>query len=211
MQVLQNGSPKNRIIPNSFNLILLTPLLVSLFFFFIPLLFILIDAVTSDSGQITFEFLREALANPLNLYFIRFTINQAIISSIITIIIGFPGAYIFAKYQFTGDRSLKTILTVPFVLPPIVVVLGFILLLGPNGILNSFLMTFLQLQNPPIHLYKTFEGIILVHAFYNVPIVLHLVSSAWTKANVDMEEVATTLGSRKFHYFRYVTFPQIGS
>lgn len=207
----QNESSKDQIIKNSFNLILLIPLLISLFFFFIPLFFVLIDAVISDSGHITFEFLRDTLVNPLNLYFIRFTINQAIISSIITIIIGFPGAYIFAKYQFPGSRSLKTILTVPFVLPPIVVVLGFVLLLGPNGILNSFLMTFFNLQNPPIHLYKTFEGIILVHAFYNVPIVLHLVSSAWTKANVDMEEVATALGSRKFHFFRYVTFPQISS
>ncbi|UCG01762.1 MAG: iron ABC transporter permease [Candidatus Heimdallarchaeota archaeon] len=202
---------KDRIINDSFNLILLTPLLVSLFFFFIPLFFVLIDAVLSDSGYITFEFIQEALINPLNLYFIRFTINQAIISSIITVIIGLPGAYIFAKYQFPGDRVLKTILTVPFVLPPIVVVLGFVLLLGPNGILNSVLMSVFQLKNPPIQLYKTFEGIILVHAFYNVPIVLHLVSSAWKKANVDMEEVATTLGSRNFHLFRYVTFPQISS
>ncbi len=211
VQALQNEASKKKIANKSFNLILLTPLLISLLFFYIPLIFILNDSVISASGAITFEFMRDALVNPLNLYFIQFTINQAIISSIITIIIGLPGAYIFAKYQFTGDRSLKTILTVPFVLPPIVVVLGFVLLIGPNGILNSFLMTFFNLESPPIHLYKTFEGIILVHAFYNVPIVLHLVSSAWTKANVDMEEVATTLGSRKFHFFRYVTFPQISS
>ncbi|MFX0124280.1 MAG: ABC transporter permease [Candidatus Hodarchaeota archaeon] len=211
VQTLQKGSTKNRIANNAFNLILLTPLLTSLFFFFIPLFFVLIDAIIADSGHITSDFMRDTLINPLNLYFIRFTINQSIISSIMTIIIGLPGAYIFAKYQFTGDRFLKTILTVPFVLPPIVVVLGFVLLIGPNGILNSFLMTFFQLQNPPIQLYKTFEGIIIVHAFYNVPIVLHLVSSAWIKANIDMEEVATALGSRNFHFFRYVTFPQISS
>ncbi|MFX1538212.1 MAG: ABC transporter permease, partial [Promethearchaeota archaeon] len=210
-QAIKKKSSRDRIIDNSFNLILLTPLLVSFFFFFIPLFFVLIDAVLSDSGHITSEFIRDALINPLNLYFIRFTINQAIISSIITIIIGLPGAYIFAKYNFPGDRVLKTILTVPFVLPPIVVVLGFVLLLGPNGILNSFLMTIFHLENPPIHLYKTLEGIILVHAFYNVPIVLHLVSSAWSKANIDMEEVATALGSRNIHFFRYVTFPQISS
>ncbi|MFX1282029.1 MAG: ABC transporter permease [Promethearchaeota archaeon] len=211
VQVLQSETSKQQIINKSFNAILLTPLLISLLFFYIPLIFILIDAVTSTSGVFTFEFMRDALIDPLNLYFIQFTINQAIISSIITVIIGLPGAYIFAKYQFTGDKSLKTILTVPFVLPPIVVVLGFVLLIGPNGIINSFLMTSFNLESPPIHLYKTFDGIILVHAFYNVPIVLHLVSSAWAKANVDMEEVATTLGSRKLHFFRYVTFPQISS
>ncbi|MFX1507057.1 MAG: ABC transporter permease, partial [Promethearchaeota archaeon] len=211
MQAIEHRSSKDRFIDSSFNIILLTPLLVSFFFFFIPLFFILIDAFLSDSGYITAEFIISTLVNPLNLYFIRFTINQAIISSIITIILGLPGAYIFAKYRFPGDRILKTILTIPFVLPPIVVVLGFILLIGPNGILNSVLMTVLRQESPPIKLYKTFEGIILVHAFYNIPIVLHLVSSAWKKANVDMEEVATTLGSRKLHFFRYVTFPQISS
>jgi len=211
VHAIKNFSSKDKIINSSFNFILLIPILVSFFFFFIPLLFVLIDAVLSDSGNITSEFIIEALLNPLNLHFIRFTLNQAIISAIITVILGLPGAYIFAKYRFTGDRILKTILTIPFVLPPIVVVLGFVLLIGPNGILNSVLMTSFHLENPPIQLYKTFEGIILVHAFYNIPIVLHLVSSAWKQANVDMEEVAITLGSRKFHFFRYVTFPQISS
>ena len=140
MPAIEHRSSKDRFIDNSFNLFLLTPLLVSFFFFFIPLFFILIDAFLSDAGYITAEFIIDALVNPLNLYFIRFTINQAIISSIITIIVGLPGAYIFAKYRFPGDRILKTILTIPFVLPPIVVVLGFVLLIGPNGILNSLLM-----------------------------------------------------------------------
>ena len=211
VQAIKNFTSKDHLVDNSFNFILLTPLLVSFFFFFIPLFFVLIDAILSDSGYITFEFIIDALVNPLNLHFIRFTLNQAIISSIITVIIGLPGAYFFAKYRFTGDRVLKTILTIPFVLPPIVVVLGFVLLIGPNGILNSVLMTSFQLENPPIQLYRTFEGIILVHAFYNIPIVLHLVSSSWKQANVDIEEVAITLGSRKFHFFRYVTFPQISS
>ena len=195
----------------AFNSLLLIPLFASLLFFYLPLIFILRDAIIAPSGEITLDFLINTLTYPLNQYFIQFTMNQAIISAIITVIIGLPGAYIFSRYQFVGDNSLKTILTIPFVLPPVVVVLGFVLLLGPNGILNSMIMTFFGLENPPINIYKTFEGIILVHAFYNVPIVLRLVSSAWSKVNVDMEEVATSLGSRKFHFFRYVTFPQISS
>jgi thiamine transport system permease protein len=172
---------------------------------------ILSDSIVTPSGSLTLDYIISALTRPLNRYFIQFTVNQAIISSIITVIIGLPGAYIFARYHFLGKNTLKIILTVPFVLPPIVVVLGFILLIGPNGIFNTFLMDLFDLREPPIILYKTFEGIILVHAFYNVPIVLHLVSSAWSKSNIDMEDVATTLGSRKTHFFRYIRFPQISS
>ncbi len=207
----QRTSTKTQLSNIAFNSLLLIPLFVSLLFFYLPLIFVLRDAIIAPSGVITLEFLINALSSPLNQYFIQFTMNQAIISAIITVIIGLPGAYIFSRYQFIGDNSLKTILTIPFVLPPVVVVLGFVLLLGPNGILNSLMMTIFNLENPPIHIYKTFQGIILVHAFYNVPIVLRLVSSSWSKANVDMEEVATSLGSRRFHFFRYVTFPQISS
>lgn len=207
----ERTSTKNQLSNIAFNSLLLIPLFVSLLFFYLPLIFVLRDAIIAPSGVITLEFLINALTSPLNQYFIQFTMNQAIISAIITVIIGLPGAYIFSRYQFVGDTSLKTILIIPFVLPPVVVVLGFVLLLGPNGILNSLMMTIFSLENPPIHIYKTFQGIILVHAFYNVPIVLRLVSSAWSKANVDMEEVATSLGSRNFHFFRYVTFPQISS
>ncbi|MHA2294226.1 MAG: ABC transporter permease [Candidatus Hodarchaeales archaeon] len=202
---------KDRLVDSSFNLILIIPLFFSLLFFYLPLLSVLGDSLISSSGQVTFKFLIDTFWNPLNQYFIQFTTNQAIISALITVIIGIPGAYIFTKYQFPGNESLKTILIIPFVLPPVVVVLGFILLLGPSGALNVLLMDIFNLKSPPIHLYKTFEGIILVHAFYNVPIVLRLVSSAWSKANVDIEEVATTLGSRNLHFFRYVKFPQISS
>jgi thiamine transport system permease protein len=207
----QNKAIKERITDTTFNIILLIPLLISILFFYLPLIFVLTDAIISPSGNVTFDYIKNAVVHPLNQYFIQFTINQAIISAIITVLIGLPGAFIFAKYHFPGSDSLKTILTVPFVLPPIVVVLGFILLLGPGGVLNLFLMDLFNLKYPPIHLYQTFEGIILVHAFYNVPIVLRLVSSAWSKSNVDMEEAATTLGSQKFHYFFYITFPQISS
>ncbi|MHA2245488.1 MAG: ABC transporter permease [Candidatus Hodarchaeales archaeon] len=202
---------KQRITDTTTNLVFLIPIFFSLLFFFLPLAFVLRDAIISPSGSITLEYLVEALKDPLNQYFIQFTVNQAIISAIVTVILGLPGAYIFAKFRFVADNYIKTILIIPFVLPPIVVVLGFILLLGPNGILNSLIMTLFGLENPPIHLYKTFGGIILVHAFYNIPIVLRIVSSAWSKSNVDMEEVATTLSSSKFHFFRYVTFPQISS
>lgn len=237
------NTDKQRIAGITFNLVLLIPLVISILFFYFPLFFILSDGVISPSGIITLEFLMEALEDPLNQYFIRFTMNQAIISAIATVIIGLPGAYIFAKYDFIGHKVLKTIFTIPFVLPPVVVVLGFVLLLGPSGILTSLineliipilnsilspiflplndillprLNSILSLDIPeikilPIELYQTFEGIIIVHTFYNVPIVLRLVSSAWSKANVDMEEVATTLGSQKYHFFRYITFPQISS
>jgi thiamine transport system permease protein len=151
------------------------------------------------------------LFSDVNQWIIRFTLNQAFLSTFLTILLGLPGAYIFTRYSFKGKQFLFTLFTVPFVLPPIVVVLGFILLFGPEGVMNTILQVFFPNVKSPLTLYKTFEGILLVHAFYNIPIVLRLVSSAWSNIDVEVEEVATSLGSRGFHFFRNITLPQIST
>ncbi|MHA2052400.1 MAG: ABC transporter permease [Candidatus Hodarchaeales archaeon] len=187
------------------------PILSLLLIFYIPLLIIFFNSFFSSTGSFTIEYIKEALFSDVNQWIIRFTLNQAILSTFLTIILGLPGAYIFARYSFKGKQYLLTLFTIPFVLPPIVVVLGFILLFGPDGFMNTILRLFFPNIKSPLTLYKSFEGILVVHAFYNIPIVLRLVSSAWSNINVEMEEVATTLGSRGIHFFRNITFPQIST
>ncbi|MCK4849202.1 MAG: iron ABC transporter permease, partial [Candidatus Heimdallarchaeota archaeon] len=187
------------------------PTLSLLFMFYLPVLIILVNSFFSPSGSFTIDFLIEALTKPLNRWIIQFTLNQAFLSTFLTLLLGLPGAYIFARFSFKGKDQLRTFLTIPFVLPPIVVVLGFIMFLGPEGLLNTLLHVIAGEELSPINLYKTYEGIIIVHSFYNIPIVLRLVSSAWSKIDVETEEVATTLGSKGGHFFKNVIFPQISS
>ncbi len=179
--------------------------------FYLPVLIILLNSFFSPSGNFTFDFIVEALTRPLNLWIIQFTLNQAFLSTFLTLFLGLPGAYVFARFSFKGKDQLRTLLTIPFVLPPIVVVLGFIMFLGPEGLLNTILQTIFGSEVTPLNLYKTYEGIVIVHSFYNIPIVLRLVSSAWSKIDVETEEVATTLGSKGLHFFKNLIFPQISS
>ncbi|MHA1541879.1 MAG: ABC transporter permease [Candidatus Hodarchaeales archaeon] len=187
------------------------PTISLLCMFYLPVLIILINSFFSPSGVFTFDFIIEALTRPLNLWIIQFTLNQAFLSTFLTLLLGLPGAYIFARFSFKGKDQLRTLLTIPFVLPPIVVVLGFIVFLGPEGLLNTILQAISGEEVTPLNLYKTYEGIIIVHSFYNIPIVLRLVSSAWSKIDVETEEVATTLGSKGLHFFKSLIFPQISS
>jgi len=187
------------------------PTISLLCMFYLPVLIIIVNGFFSPSGSFTLDFLIEALTKPLNRWIIQFTLNQAFLSTFLTLLIGLPGAYIFARFSFKGKDQLRTFLTIPFVLPPIVVVLGFIMFLGPDGLVNTLLQLVAGENFSPIKLYKTYEGIIIVHSFYNIPIVLRLVSSAWSKIDVETEEVATALGSKGVHFFKNVTFPQISS
>ena len=198
-------------LPSFISSFLSIPILSLLLIFYLPLLTIIVNTFFSSNGAFTFDYIKEALSSDINQWIIRFTLNQAFLSTFLTIILGFPGAYIFTRYSFKGKQFLFTLFTIPFVLPPIVVVLGFILLFGPEGFMNTILHIISPGTKSPLTLYKSFEGILLVHAFYNIPIVLRLVASAWSNIDVEVEDVAITLGSRRFHFFRNITFPQIST
>ena len=136
-----------------------------------------------------------------------FTLWQAVLSTALTLLIGLPGAYLFARYQFRGKSFLKALTGVPFVMPTLVVAAGFNALMGPNGWLNSLLMTFLNLESPPIHFVNTLTAIIVAHIFYNTTIVLRLVGDFWSHLNPRIQDAARVLGASPWTAFRKITLP----
>ena len=50
-----------------------------------------------------------------------FTIWQALASTALTLLVALPGAYVFARFDFPGKQLLRAVVTVPFVLPTVVV------------------------------------------------------------------------------------------
>ena len=134
---------------------------------------------------------------------IYFTFKQATLSTVVTLLVGLPGAYIVSNYDFFGRKFLKSITMIPFVLPSILVVLSFVVLFGNNGVINSFLSH----VNLRISFLYTWKAIILAHAFYNFPLVIRIVGASWERLSVHIEETARTLGAKRFFLFRKVTFP----
>jgi ABC-type Fe3+ transport system permease subunit len=62
-----------------------------------------------------------------------FTLWQATLSTLLTLAIGLPGAYAFSRLRFRGSALLRASVTVPFVLPTVVVAAAFLALLGPRA------------------------------------------------------------------------------
>ena len=136
-----------------------------------------------------------------------FTIWQAVLSTAITMAVGLPAAYLFARYRFPGKRLLRVVTTLPFILPTVVVAASFNALLGPNGWLNSLLMQAFHLNDPPIRLMNTLAMILIAHVFYNTTIIIRVVGSAWAQMDDRIEQAARTLGANPFRAFTEVTFP----
>ena len=55
-----------------------------------------------------------------------FTVWQAVLSTALTLVVGIPSAFLFARFRFPGKRLLQVLTTLPFILPTVVVAAGFI-------------------------------------------------------------------------------------
>lgn len=138
---------------------------------------------------------------------LEFTIGQASLSTLLTLIIGLPGAWLFAKFEFPGKQTLKMLTTLPFILPTVVVAAGFNALLGPRGWVNLGLMALFDLNAPPIQFLNTFGAILVAHVFYNTTIIIRVVSNAWARQNIRLQHAAAVLGATPWETFKEVTFP----
>ncbi|HLO28115.1 MAG TPA: iron ABC transporter permease [Anaerolineales bacterium] len=165
---------------------------LSIFFFF-PLSRIL--GLTFDLNALTRENL--SLASRVLL----FTFYQATLSTLLTLLLGLPAAYLFARFDFRGKSLLRALTTVPFMLPTVVVAAGFSALLGPRGVFHSLF----PLSN--FQFIGTLSAILSAHVFYNTTIIIRVVGNALSSLDSKLEAAARSLGANSFHVWWNVILP----
>lgn len=188
------------------SLVLGIPLAYLAVFFLYPLVEIFRFSLAPE-GVLDLRPLRALMADGYYGRVLWFTAWQAAASTALTLVLGLPAAYAFARYSLPGKSLLRAFTTVPFVLPTLVVAAAFTSLLGPRGWLNIWLMGLLGLEQPPIRLVQTIWIILLAHAFYNATIVVRIVGGFWANLDPRLEEAAQVLGANRWRTFRYVTLP----
>src|SRR5690606_35609043 len=91
------------------------------------------------NGRLDTGALSELFRSGYLLRVLWFTIWQAIVSTVLALLFAFPGAYVLSRYRFRGKTLIRTLATLPFVLPTVVVAAAFIALIGPSGVVNNWL------------------------------------------------------------------------
>ena len=172
------------------------------YFFYQPLLALFRLLISPEQGLVLSALNLNRIWQPL-----WFTITQATLSTLITLLIGLPGAWLFSQFTFPGKRVLKTLTTLPFILPTVVVAAGFNALLGSKGWANRGLMALFNLDSPPIQFLNTFGAILTAHVFYNTTIIIRVVSNAWAQQNIRLQHAAKVLGASGWQTFCEITFP----
>ena len=184
----------------------LPPLAFLALFYFLPLASILRLSFARSEAGLAAPFL-SAFASASVRKVIGFTFGQAALSTLLTLLVGLPGAYLFARYRFRGKALLQALTTIPFVMPTLVVAAAFQALLGPRGWVNLALMALLDLDAPPLHFGHTVGAILLAHVFYNTTIVLRLVGDFWSHLDPRLASAAQVLGANRWQTLSRVLLP----
>ncbi|MET9966199.1 iron ABC transporter permease [Streptomyces sp. NPDC006356] len=169
-------------------------------FFAYPVAAIVARGLQVD-GVWQFGRLAEVLGQSDIRHVLWFTTWQALASTALTLLIALPGAYVFARFDFPGKQLLRAVVTVPFVLPTVVVGTAFLALLGRGGLLDELW---------GVRLDTTVWAILLAHVFFNYAVVVRTVGGLWAQLDPRQEEAARMLGASRLTAWRTVTLPALG-
>lgn len=123
------------------------------------------------------------------------TLAQAAASAVLAVLVAAPIVWLLASVRLRGTAVLRVIVTVPFVLPTVVVGVAFrALLTGP--------LDFLGVDGG-------WTAILLAHIFLNVAVVVRVVTAAWAHVDPRTVEAARSLGATPFRAFWDVVVPRI--
>jgi len=130
----------------------------------------------------------DVLTSESTLRILWFTFWQAGASTVLTLILGLPLAWVIARFEFPGRSLVRALVLVPFVLPTVVVASAFLALL-PEGLERGVV------------------AILAAHVFFNVAVVVRIVGSWWGRLDPRLWEAAATLGAGPAQRLRAVTLP----
>jgi len=181
------------------------PVALLLVFLVYPVLSVLVRGLLVGPGSSFLEVWTSSVTHRV----FGFTIIQAVVSTIATVLLGLPGGIILAKLDFRGKELVQAAMLIPFVLPPIVVVVGFLRMFGQGGFIDSILMLILNADTSVLDLASGFTGIVLAHIFYNIPLVALIVSASLERLSPEIEESADILGANPLQKFRRIIVPHI--
>lgn len=172
------------------------PLVFLCIFFVWPVTALVVRGFVDDNGFTTAG-IQDVLTAPRTWRIVGQTLAQAVVGTAVAILLGLPAAHLLYRRRFPGRRLLRAVVSVPFVLPTVVVGVAFQSLLAPHGPLG-----FLGLQ-------ESFAAIVAALVFFNYSVVVRTVGALWSRLDPRAEDAARTLGAGRLRVLATVTLPAL--
>jgi len=190
----------------AWNIILVAIFAILFFAVLYPILFIFkASFVDPETGAFSLKSYATFLHYPYYMRCLRNSLFVSTLSTLLAVAIGIPFAFFLSRYRIPGKNLIRTLGTLPLILPTFIGAEAWLILLGRNGLFAKVFHG-IGIEIPSIYGWK---GIVLVFTLQFFPFVFLMVSAAIHAIDRSLEEAATNLGAGKLRVFFTVTLPVV--
>ncbi len=168
----------------------------------LPLLSIFQTAVI-PAGVFNIQEVIQAWGTPENAVTIFHSLLLGVLVTIVSAAMAWPAAYFISRSSPAMQRWLDIIFLIPFMTPPYIAAMGWILFMQKRGLLEQLLP---QAAPAAVHFFSL-GGLVLVMSFHGFPLLVAILKNAMLEIPVSMEESAAVFGASPPKRFIKILFP----
>ena len=160
-------------------------------------------ALAVKSSELGWSGFWEVIIDKRVLASFRLTFGTAFMAAVINTVFGLIVAWFLVRIAFPGKRFIDSIVDLPFALPTAVSGIALTAVYAPTGWIGK------PLLDAGIKVAFTPIGITIAMVFIGLPFVVRTVQPALEELEIELEEVALSLGASRLTTFTKVIFPMI--
>lgn len=154
-------------------------------------------------NDFTFDNYRK-IWNPVYLNTFRESFQLAILTTICTLVIGYPFGYFMARLEKKARSMMMLLVVIPFWTSALMRMYGWIIIFRSNGLLDKLLMG-LGITEDPLKLLYSYPAVLVGMVYSLLPFMILSVYSSTDKMDWSLVEASRDLGATRLQAFLTVT------
>ena len=179
-------------------------ILILVFLIVCPLVSVFARAFTVD-GQPGLSLFTETLTESENAAMIGNSLLLGLLVVLVSTLIAAPLAYLFSRTKFARYRAFDIIFMIPFMTPPYIASMGWILFMQKRGLLQQLIPAAAGSEK----WFFTLTGLVLVMSFHVFPFMLTMLKNAMLNVPSNLEEAGAVYGAGFGARMRKIFLPLI--
>lgn len=174
-----------------------------------PVLSVALRAVSKEEvgSALTWEWLAAVFESPRSRDALLNTIVYTTGSSVLAMVLGVSLAFLATRTDMPGGRIIGALAVLPILVPPFILVVGWVALADPNAGFFNIAASALAGRKTSLVDINTMTGIIWVTGLFLTPYVYMLVAAGFRASDGAMEEAARVAGAGRWQLLRTVILP----
>jgi len=162
----------------------------------------------SVGGKLTLSNYEQIVSDGYYLAIFARTFALATLVTLVCVVVGVPEAYVLSRLSSRWRAVSIVVVLGPLLVSVVVRTLGWAILLGNEGAINSSLIA-LGVIDAPLRLMFTFTGVVVALVHVLLPYMVLAVWASLQKLDPATEQAADALGAGHFTVLRRIVLPQV--